>query len=435
MVETPSTSRRRLLAAAGVGASAALAGCAATAPDTLTPSVDAAGWPMAGHDPGHTSHNPHATPPTDPPEVAWRTEYTAPYPQYARTPNPVVADGQLLVGGEMLDCYDAHTGAHRWTHDPVDPVYGLAVHDETAYATRWTRERGATLATYRLPDTTPEWSVSPDWGLLTPPLVANGDVFVADTTRLFALDADAGTVHWTVEKSGFAFAPAVTADSVYITRPVRRVTRLSRAHGILDRLLGSPPNTLWADHVSGRLAFTPAARDDTAFVPVSRFGRFESENDGTLTAYAADGTERWQHVVGSRCLPPAVTPQAVYAVTHRTTDTAVQNDVRYSARDATIRAYDPRTGEPRWSEHYPGLGGGAAPPVTADGVVYAALDGNPAPADDSPKRPVLVAVDGDGERWRRTLPAPAVRLVLAGDFLYAALRDGTLLALASGPDA
>jgi len=435
MVETPSISRRRLLSAAGVGATAALAGCTADSPDALTPDVDTTGWPMAGHDPGHTSHNPHATPPTGEPTVAWRAQYTAPYPQYARTPNPVIADDRLLIGGKTLDCYDARTGAHRWTHDPAEPVYGLAIHDGTAYATRWEREGGATLAAYRLPDAASEWSVSPDWGLLTPPLVANGDVFVADTTRLFTLDASEGTVHWTVEKFPFSFAPAVTADSVYLTRPVRRVTRLSRSHGLLDRLLGSPPNTLWTNQVTGRLTFTPAARGDTAFVPVSRFGRFESENDGTLTALAADGTERWRRIVGSQCLSPAVTAETVYAVTNRTTDTAIRNDVRYSARDATIRAYDAQTGKPRWSRHYPRLGGGGAPPVTADGVVYAALAGNPEPVDDAPKEPVLVAVDDSGERWRRTLSAPAVRLVLAGDFLYAALRDGTLLALTDGPGA
>lgn len=416
--------RRQYLSLFGVGATAALAGCSRESPPAeLTPSLDTADWPMLGHDPGNTGHNPHASPPGDDPSVAWRVETDARL-DYQR--NPVVVDGTLVVGGNGLHGFEAETGDELWTRD-VGSVYGLAADADTAYAVEGTDAAEHTsISAYALADGTRRWT-SPEFSHLDPPVLANDELLVADERDLASVSREDGSVRWSFSPDGRTnLPPVVTSSGIYYAGGPGALSRKDRGRGFLDARLGHPPGTDWTADTSGYWLITrPAVRDGLVTVPFSRFLTREGENDGTLAAYDTDGTERWTHEVGARVSSPAMDGDTVYVLGYPTVGSASGEETAHYSRDAVVYAYDAASGRETWRQTYSGLGNTTVPPVVSGGVAYAGLHRD----DGDVTRSLVVAVDGSGERWRYETGSRPSRLFAVGDCLYVALADGALLAL------
>jgi outer membrane protein assembly factor BamB len=240
------------------------------------------------------------------------------------------------------------------------------------------------------------------------PVVANGTVFLAVNARgdpvnlrVFALDADTGTVEWewnaTYIERGYpdlTAPPVVSNGTLYVSDDGRSLFALEAETG----------RERWSTSLGTSGRFVLAAGLVVTTFPQTAATR-------SASAFDADtGDRRWY-------LP---TNHSI-SLPYRSGDSVVL------VADGRLRALDPRTGDERWNT--PIRGERVVPAATHDGTVYL-LAGDTLHGEWNETRAVAVdAADGD-VRWNRSVGRAVEDGLRVGGGIAAVLRrDGTVLVL------
>lgn len=186
-------------------------------------------------------------------DLRWRYAVGYGYPEVS----PVVTDGVCYVPTDRVTALDAVTGESLWETDELGALSGIAVADETVYATTTDAEPGCV-----------------------------------------AFDASDGSVRWTNAAAGASHAvPVVSDDRVIAVGEGGTVAAFTRSG-----------ETVWRRELDPQLHTPVAVADGTAYLA--------ADDDDSLSAFAlADGTRRWRRPLGpSIDRTPAVADGVVYAV-------------------------------------------------------------------------------------------------------------------------
>lgn len=348
-------SRRRFVAALGVGAVGALAGCSGdSSPTNSSLEWSADEWPVAHGTPTNVGYSrTRNTPRSDPKLVEWKLWVIARSEsvieketvQHGNVSTPVVADGTVFVA----------TGLPGRKPDGDGALVAL---DAT------TGE--------------PEWSARlPDGGSGTP-AVADGLVFVGSNDRaLTAFDAASGDVRWRTTTGAPVGTPAAAGAHVYVGDREGSVHAFRRTDGTLRWRFGQRPLKSFFSHKRWRIRAKPAVTEDTVYVTTGiGFDDTTETRAGNLLALSrSGGDERWRYEYRPRYrsydLPraPVVADGTVYV------------------GQSVLHAVDATNGTKRWrfNSGYETV----SAPAVRDGTVYV-----------SSKNVYALSADDGTERWR-----------------------------------
>ena len=353
----PEFSRRRVLAAGGLTATALTGGYALA--DSMDTSVDTPdGWPMARHDPGGRSYAPSAEPPTDGVEVAWKRKFDGRL-SLSYSVTPIIADGRVYVIGDALLVAEAASGTVKFRidrHATAAPAVararaydsptvvlnnsgieglhatgGVGLFGQTYGSTRWHHDESSEEIAFFDGNTTQ-----------LPPVVADGVVVVPREDRVIACEASSGRVLWQADAD--TTRPAIRRGIVYVTRYPDGLfgydlqtgeKRHKREFGDqIPRTVTAGPDTLVVGVRDGLLGVDGDGRVRWRFAPESlsrttgavalgdetAYTGFRGTEDDWLVAVdTTDGTERWRSEAAPESwpqfAPPAVTDDTVYVPT------------------------------------------------------------------------------------------------------------------------
>lgn len=334
----PRPERRAFLATAG--SIATIAGCLSTvrhvtqSERTTRPEGDVDWQP--GSDMARTSHAPSTAGPSGPVDVRWRYDVDG----IVRTALTAV-DEAIYAGDDegYLHAIDATDGTRRWRIDVTDRRLGASAVaiDENVYTGHHE------LVAVAADDGSERWSVDGVSGVITPPAVVDGVVYVGSHggSEVAALDAHTGDELWRTDVedpvSGVRDAPAVEGGGVYVSRGSSVVA--------LDAVDGT---TFWRTRlgVAAPVTAGPTVADGTVYA---------CSGDTLYALDASDGNERWQVDLGSLLRSsPAVTEETVVVGTHH----------------GTVYGLDPRTGDRLW-DVTPGDAAWYSPSIGADAIYVA----------------------------------------------------------------
>ncbi|WP_339104427.1 PQQ-binding-like beta-propeller repeat protein [Haloterrigena salinisoli] len=264
---------------------------------------------------------------------------------------PAVVDGTVYVpenhsvgddGAEtVVYALDGATGEIEWEWTyPRGTAFGSTVVAEGAVVLGL----GGSVVALEADAGTERWRLERDFSDAV--TVADGTVYAINTTyadppTLVAIDLETGRERWTEpladERMFWPTPPAVADGTVY--QGGVELTALSTADG----------ERLWSKDFGNAVTGPPTVTDDACYVPLG---------DGTVAALESDGTLRWRQSVerGGRGsgLHPVSSP-------------AVADGTLYVTSAWRLTALDADDGAQRWTTET----AGDRPPVVADGVVYA----------------------------------------------------------------
>jgi outer membrane protein assembly factor BamB len=349
----PSITRRTLLGTLAVGATAGVAGCSSSCPDSDAPEpsvvVDTAGadgafetvpggsWPSPRFDAGNTGYAP-VSPPTGSLTLRWRTTLRTPRVDGAAdASSPTVADGRVYVTtGAGAFALSLRDGTERWRH-------------------------GATPAT-----TGPTVGYDDE---LAPPVVADGRVYLATTDGVVALHADDGTPAWRATDAAATGVPTVVDDGVVVptadglvaldardgSRRWRADVDATMPAAAEDTVVAGGEETVALDAATGDREWSVS--DGAEFHPVVAGETVYLGTYSRLVGVALDdGRERWavDRGGGRTFSAPVVAPETVYTV-----------ERPGEAPDATfaLDRVDGGKPEPRWCSY---VGEGSVTAATGD---------------------------------------------------------------------
>ena len=234
------------------------------------------------------------------------------------------------------------------------------------------------------------------------PVVADGTVWVASGDALYGLDALTGVEHQTVTPGGQG--PTVEDDALYF----------ATYNGVVYAFDLTAGREKWRATVDHEVRSPPTVADGTVYV-----GTGGGQTRGSVYAFdAATGEERWRHEVPLHydefadgvSVSPAAYGGAVYVTTFW----------------GQLLGIDAATGERCW-KGADDLGGIMiyAPPVVADGIVYA-NGGETGEGND-----VLYAVDAETgkRRWRYGNGGHGSTVAVAGGLVLTGSDDRSLYAV------
>lgn len=279
----------------------------------------------------------------------------------------------------------------------LDAGRGATVADGTLYNVFSNRDK---LLTFRDPATAAVETSSSlvQYGVNSPPVVANGRVFVTTFIEVLCFDAESGKRLWRgPEMNGINACPTVSDGTVLINTG-------GGFDGVQPQLRAfdaASGEELWTYKTSGESRSVPAVGETQAFI---------SSTGGLHAIDLMSGKERFvlEEAAHDNGATPVVHDGTVYAIN----------------ADGTLVAADTTDGTVRWrftvsSETYPPN----VPPVVSDGVVYTHSESG------------VVALDATDGSTVATSQVTAWPDGLMGDVLYVS-GDGTVSALdaASGLD-
>ncbi|WP_229380194.1 PQQ-binding-like beta-propeller repeat protein [Haloterrigena salifodinae] len=263
---------------------------------------------------------------------------------------PAIVDGTVYVpenhsvGDDSAEtvvyALDGATGDIEWEWSyPRGTTFGSTVVAEGAVVLIF----GGSVVALEADAGTERWRLERDFSDAV--TVADGTAYAINTTyadppTLVAIDLETGRERWTKplgnERMYWPTPPAVADGTVY--QGGMEFTALSAADG----------ERLWSKDFGNAVTGSPTVTDDACYVPLG---------DGTIAALGRDGTLRWRQPVehgghGSglnSVSSPAVDDGTLY----------VTNSWRLTALDADDGA-----------QHWTTETAGDRPPVVADGVVY-----------------------------------------------------------------
>lgn len=309
-----------------------------------TPALSPSGeWPEYRFDAGNTGYDPEGSGVRDA-EPYWRLRPAG---------TPSVSEGTMY---------------NQATHGPDSA--GLARRDPATAEVRSTTE----LVEY---------------GVNSPPTVADGCVFVTTFIEVFCLAADRDEVLWRgPEMDGVQGAPTVSDGTVFVNSGgFRSVSPHLRA---FDAETGAEQ---WRYDTGSETKSTPAVADGRVFV---------NARNGLHAVDAASGERLYR-------VPETVGEWSTASVSDGTVYVASERD-----EADELFAIDAVSGSVRWRYRSSALG--SEPPVVADEVVYA-------PSEDG-----VVALDSTDGTTVTALGGRGTPVARVGDVLYA-VEDGSLYAL------
>jgi outer membrane protein assembly factor BamB len=218
------------------------------------------------------------------------------------TSSPTVAGGVVYIanaGGQVLDAFDARTGAKVWSQATTGGVRSAAA---VSGGTVYVATNAGDVESFDTASGLRNWDVPLTKNLsLTTPAVASGDVFVAGAYggggKVAALNAATGAVLWTANTAAqIASSPAVSAGIVFV----------GSNDGTLYAYDASSGAQLWKTQVGAAIKSSPAEADNVLFV---------GSDDGQLRAFnATTGAQLWNVTLGGQIdSSPAVFDGTVYA--------------------------------------------------------------------------------------------------------------------------
>ena len=168
------------------------------------------------------------------------------------------------------------------------------------------------------------------------PAVANGTVYIGDTSYLYALNANTGALLWRYTTGGYTDSPAIANGLLYV----------GSDDGTLRALNARTGEVVWT-------YTTEAEIFQSSPTIVSGVVYIGSRDNSVYALDAGTGALRWKYTTkGWTDSSPAVAGGAVYI----------------SSRDGNLYALDANTGSLRWTCAIGGFF--VPPPAVADGVVY-----------------------------------------------------------------
>lgn len=272
------SSRRRLLAAAGlsaVGGLSTLVGIGSI--ETWTPEPGT--WPLDRYGLRNSAANRSGTPPTDP-TVAWRATPVAQVESIVVGPELLFVGGPYDGGRPGIAALRRRDGSVVWTADTGGS--SLALRNGTLYAGAWWDSNPALVA-LDVSSGEVRWRVD---GKIAGILVADDTVFAGAEYELKALDSESGRVRWTKDGGRFS-TPAVASGSLFgSVGDVRRF----RSRRVSDVATLGPPPTEWRSDIY--LDGTPPVVAEGRVVVGTGF-QFHSDTPGVVGLNAATGEREW----------------------------------------------------------------------------------------------------------------------------------------------
>ncbi len=306
----PSITRRRtvsLLGASSIG----LAGCLSR--DSATGSFKAVTgeWPVNGRGSGRTRSVNEG--PTDPTTV-WTIEFD----DARATSTPSIADGRIYVPVDAvtdrsrhrfrLYALEARTGDEHW-HVPLraDPNGAPAIGSGRIIASAQRRTDSGRIVAFEDRYGREEWVYDIDARVTAAPMIADRTVFVPDWGGcVHALSLADGMVRWSRQVGAnerdhtFPSPTAVHDETLYVGSYSGRTGVIA-----VDAATG---DELWTQP-TGRVLAGPVVDEGLVVV----------RDDGVVSAFETDGTERWAFSVpGGYGTPIALDDQHVYVPTRDT---------------------------------------------------------------------------------------------------------------------
>jgi outer membrane protein assembly factor BamB len=233
---------------------------------------------------------------------------------------PVVVNGMVFAGDGNGDIYafDARTGKNRWNFTTIGDTRGLAVSNDTVYLMA------------KLVNTT--FSPTPDRSMDRTEI----------TNRMYALNADTGTLKWVITPPGnVSCGIAITDGTLY--------AGTDNNFNAFDAINGE---VRWSRTINGYCHSAPAVADGIIYV---------GSDDANL--YALDtktGTLKWNYTMKEKIMSIG----GVYAPSP-----AFADGIVYAGGiEGRLYALDAKTGFLRW--YYPTKGYIWSSPAIVNGVVY-----------------------------------------------------------------
>lgn len=411
--------RRTFLTAVGFGAGAGCVGGSggddpeAAIDEAEAPHQDdsAGGWQMDGRGPGRTGYAPGARFGDEITET-WSAGSAEDDASWATA--PVADDRHVYVGSSVeqarVTAYGANDGGRSWRADlgtDDERIMSLAVAEGRVYATtRIDGSRTSRLVGVSISDGALDWEATFPANATSPPLVADGRLYVATGGDDGAVVAHAldGTRQWRRTVDGEPYTPLCFESGTLFA---------GTASGDIVALDAEDGEPLWT---SGAVTGDACCPDIQGSPTVSDGRLYVPSIDGHLYAMATDdGSVEWtaellENDYGNAIPSPAVTDETVYVNTIH----------------GGVIAFDAASGSERWRT---GKYGGNLPPAAgADGVVCPQTDASVAAYDST----------GD-ERWRFEMHRPdapgmalyAMRpqVAAAHGRVYVTVNDGRVYAL------
>jgi serine/threonine-protein kinase len=299
--------------------------------------------------------------------------------------DPVFSDGLVFTIGQeiagdheqaFVAALDAATGAERWRF-PIDPVLestfgGITVADGTVYVDTIMGALFALDAATGQPRWLSNLTAKEGDYLehLTAPAVDHGAVYVADGSRLHAVDTTTGKERW-------RFRPDADHESLRIPTVVDGIVYLPGNHNLyaVDAQSGKE---LWRFTTEGSLGNDLAVVDGVTYLSTG-----SSDNPADVAhLYALDaksGDQLWRFDTEGYVSVPAVVGDVVYV------GTGVQRSD--GKQEGAVRALAAANGKERWN--FP-VAGFATAPVVVEGHVYVGAESQ----SDAGGNLILYAIGG-----------------------------------------
>lgn len=286
--------------------------------------------------------------------------------------------------------------ADSWSFEDTNlgVVGAPAVADGVVYAVtvEETIEWGkASLRAFDAETGTQRWRTKLDGSTESPPLVADGTVYLGNTQRFYAIDAETGDIEWTADYPS-STSPKVVGDTVYAAT-AKGLVALDKGDGSEQWQFENDPSDPRTERSVGA---TPAVVDGTVYYAAERHGVFALD--------ATTGEKKWEvlwdddgfYLNSDAFSVPTVADGTVYvgqkdllALDAATGDiewlldinpdprtvgynesVAVVDGTVYHTGSGDIIAFDTETAEKQWQRAYESVTFESSPTV-ADGVVYA----------------------------------------------------------------
>lgn len=259
-----------------------------------------AAWTTAGYDSGHSGFNPDAVGPDTDPEIVWDSGVSGIY----TLREPAVAGGRVYISSnELVWAFDAETGGRAWqthlggmTHH-FSPTYeNNALYAVSKQAAGTNNEAAGAVSALNPTDGSETWRTSlPATSTIA---LGSGRVYVAAKAdgqgHVLALDSSDGDTRWrfdvpAADTSYVTGTPAYSNGTVFVA--ATHVSEDGQTSGVLYALDAETGTVDWTVDTTEALPVAPVVTDNRVFV---------AARGGTVHAVSPDGSTEWTRDTGAQ---------------------------------------------------------------------------------------------------------------------------------------